>query len=313
MTKARVSSKLYSEGLTPFSFRANGMTAVEPITVCSASSDDEENMDASLLMSPDYVQPLLPSELALLVDQVFEKDNVSWLRHSSAKKVIQWHKTSHYTPTSSYSPLSSPLTPLYGRSLSSNVTPPSSTTSQAIIAHPNGASSFFQARITDHTQREERLAQIRLAKWASDLQRSLRNERARCEALVRGQRAIWLTERIGDCIADGTLVPVQESAVTARPSPEKYAMALRPPSAGGSSAHYGLPNLADPLGIIRWNDAMKKRGWLAFQVVGSFGVLGAIAVWVARNWGEGLDGAVGMAWNWGWLSGGGGGGGGGAE
>ena len=40
-------------------------------------------------MSPDYVQPLIQSELANVVDQVFCENGASWLRHAAAKKFIQ--------------------------------------------------------------------------------------------------------------------------------------------------------------------------------------------------------------------------------
>ncbi|KAL0264647.1 hypothetical protein SLS55_000597 [Diplodia seriata] len=61
-----------------------------PFAITSASASDSEIMDASLLMSPDYIQPLVPSELAALVNQVFNQDTISWLRHSAAKKFLRW-------------------------------------------------------------------------------------------------------------------------------------------------------------------------------------------------------------------------------
>ncbi|OJD29333.1 cell division protein gtp binding protein [Diplodia corticola] len=61
-----------------------------PFAITSASASDNEIMDASLLMSPDYIQPLVPSELAALVNQVFNQDTISWLRHSAAKKFLRW-------------------------------------------------------------------------------------------------------------------------------------------------------------------------------------------------------------------------------
>jgi len=76
----------------------------------------------------------------------------------------------------------------------------------------SASTSYALARITDHTQREERLAQIRLANWASELQRSLANERAQYEATARNERAIWLTEKLGECVQDGMLVAVPGSS-----------------------------------------------------------------------------------------------------
>jgi hypothetical protein len=63
-----------------------------PYAISSTPGPDNETMDASLLMSPDYVQPLLPSELAALVNQVFEPDSIAWLRHAAAKKFLAWRR-----------------------------------------------------------------------------------------------------------------------------------------------------------------------------------------------------------------------------
>jgi hypothetical protein len=41
----------------------------------------------------------------------------------------------------------------------------------------------------------------------------------------------------------------------------------------------------DPLGLLRWRDSMKTRGWIAFQVVGSCGVVGGLAFWLAKTLG----------------------------
>jgi hypothetical protein len=63
-----------------------------PYAISSTLDTDNETMDASLLMSPDYVQPLLPSELVTLVNQVFDPDSIAWLRHSAAKKFLAWRR-----------------------------------------------------------------------------------------------------------------------------------------------------------------------------------------------------------------------------
>lgn len=63
-----------------------------PYAVSSTLGSDADTMDASLLMSPDYVQPLLPSELAVLVERVFDPDSIAWLRHSAAKKFLSWRR-----------------------------------------------------------------------------------------------------------------------------------------------------------------------------------------------------------------------------
>lgn len=67
-------------------------TPTHPYAVSSAHGSDNDIMDASLLMSPDYVQPLMPSELSSLIEQVFEPESIAWLRHAAAKKFLAWRQ-----------------------------------------------------------------------------------------------------------------------------------------------------------------------------------------------------------------------------
>lgn len=265
-----------------------------PYAVSSASAHDTENMDASLLMSPDYVQPLITTELAFLVDQLFDRDTIDWLRHSTATKCLQWR---NMAGTRSF-PIPSPRSPLGGMtpfstrmgvstlpSLSSSSS--SSSTSQALVSYNSGgALSYTLARVADHTQREEKLAQVRLAKWAGELQRSLQNERDRYEALARGERAVWLTERLGECVVDGTLVPVDPNVAMSQ-QPKGTGVLYKPAIGDGTRRHFAIANPHDPLGLLQLNETVKRRGWVAVQVVGSFGVIGALAMWLARSWGFG--------------------------
>ncbi len=287
--KASISNDLESAGIKPFVFNPSAPATSSIYTVCSAASSDDDNMDASLLMSPDYIQPLLPSKLNELVDQIFDKDHISWLRHLAATKLVSTRREIEASIMVASVPPTS-LNALQARTLRSP-TSTSPTAAHSVVPYASGASSYVQTRLADHTQREEKLAQVRLAKWAGDLQRSLQNERARYEALSRGERAIWLTERLGECVNDGTLVSVQDSAT---PSTKAFS-SLKAESSGPSGR---FADGGDPLGLLRWNEAMRRRGWIAFQVVGSFGVLGAMAVWMARSWGLGSDGYP--VWTWAW-------------
>lgn len=288
--KESIANDLISAGLRPFLFNSESTTS-PPYTVCSASSNDDDNMDASLLMSPEYVRPLVSSELSTLVHHIFDKDNVSWLRHLAAKKLVHSQRgieksllSAHFSPTT--------FNPLQNSFPNSSTSQISSTTSQAVISYASGASSYVQARIADHTQREEKLAELRLAKWAGDLQRCLQNERTRYEAISRGERALWLTQRLGECVEDGSLAPVRGT--------EKDAISMRTEPID-SSISTGLVNARDPLGLLSWNEAVRRRGWIAVQVVGGFGVLGAMAVWMVRSWGAGADAY--SSWTWAWWAG----------
>ena len=289
--------RLQHADIRPFAFDGDVTIASHPYTVCAALSDDNDNMDASILMSPEYVQPLIPSELADLVQRVFEQDNIAYMRHLAARKLVRAQDPKALTI--SY-PLQRPTTNhVSGRPLTSlTSTAYSPNSSQAMVAYTNGMSPYAQARIADHTQQEEKLAQIRLARWAGELQRSLQNERARYEAISRGERAVWLTEKIGECIYDGSLVRVQDLSPAARTETGSESTRLEITRLSG---HRGLLDPGDPLGLLRWNEVLKRKGWIAFQVVGSVGILGAIAAWIWRTWGSGDDGYT-MTWHWGWLA-----------
>ena len=273
--------KLEHADIRPFTFNGEAANASPPYTVCAAPSDDNDNMDASVLMSSEYVQPLIPSELSSLVEQVFDHDNIAYMRHLAARKLVRAHHSKHFT-VSSLSPRSSSNTvqPRPLASLTSTASSPNPL--RAINSSSNGMSPYTRARIADHTQQEEKLAQIRLARWAGELQRSLQNERARYEAISRGERAIWLTEKIGECVNDGSLVPATTSSSAARTEKGSEATKLDVPRLSG---HRGLLDPGDPLGLLRWNEVVKRKGWIAFQIAGSVGVLGAVAVWIWRTWG----------------------------
>lgn len=286
--------KLQYADIKPLAFEGGAAIASHPYTVCAAPSDDNDNMDASTLMSPEYVRPLIPSELASLVQRVFDQDNISYMRHLAARKLVRAQSSKALVVSSLFPRTIS--NPVHGRPLASLAsTAYSPNTSGAMVSYTNAVSPYTQARIADHTQQEEKLAQIRLARWAGELQRSLQNERARYEAISRGERAVWLTEKIGECIDDGSLVPVQNSSLAARTEKSSEATKLEVPRLSG---HRGLLDPGDPLGLLRWNEVMKRKGWIAFQVVGSVGILGAMAVWVWRTWGLGDDGYT-TTWHWG--------------
>ncbi|KAF2087723.1 hypothetical protein K490DRAFT_41270 [Saccharata proteae CBS 121410] len=283
------------------SFDSKTRTFPGPFAVTSASASDDDVMDASLLMSPDYIQPLVPSELSVLVNQVFNPDTISWLRHSAVKKFLRWRheRTIHDTlnmhvliprpfPFNQSSPFASP----------SPQSPPLS----ASASH-----DYTLARLADHTQREERLAQVRLAKWAADLQRSLANERRRFEELERSKRARWLLDRVDEEVIDGRILPQEAD--------RNWALARRDAGvvtrvSGGAGWSYGghcankevmgrrCVDPRDPLGLCDWGDEVRRSGWVVVQVLGGVGVLGAVVVAVCRAWGvEPVPQGLG-AWGW---------------
>jgi hypothetical protein len=239
----------------------------QPFAVSSAKSNDDSIMDASTLMNPDYMQPLVASDLTALVQSLFDRETMAWIRHSAAKKLAQRQRDI----------LSRRRNPLHDDALSF--------ASSAYGLEP----SYAMARVSDHSRHEEKRARIQLAKWASDLQQSLQNERERYAALARSERAVWLTERLGECVVDGSLVPVTQTPGFCglhMPS-DKPSGSLLVQTKSGQRVEYHIANVSslDPLGVVRWLDDLKQRGWAIVQIVGSFGVVGGLALWLAKTWG----------------------------
>lgn len=158
--------------------------------------------------------------------------------------------------------------------------------SSDVISLPEGTSppSYTLARVADYTQHEEQRAQIHLAKWALDLQRSLQNERQRYAALARGDRAVWLTEQLKEIVMDGSLVPITQSPGELHIDRDQGGVVLR----AVKGEHLGFSSGIsphDPLGVVWWTDDLKRRGWVLVQILGSVGVVGGLALWLARTWG----------------------------
>ncbi|KAI9803700.1 MAG: hypothetical protein M1833_000612 [Piccolia ochrophora] len=303
-TKAAVLRELQNTNITPFFFGKSVREAMQdsqlplPYAVASATANDSENMDASLLMSSGYVQPLVPSDLSLLIDRIVQNDTTSWLRHSAVRKLLSSrHRPLHSSSRSSSSPMGLSSTKVARSNyyhLTSPLTSPTLASSSSSSAVENASNSYALAKLADHKQSEEKLVQVRLARWASDLQRSLRNERVRFEALARGDRVVWLTERLGECVVDGTMIPKiaeDNMALVQRYSSRTSAGPLI--KSGGSS---NVPSLdpRDPLGILQWTERVKRKGWITLQVLGSFGIIGGLALWIARSRGSSED----RLWDW---------------
>ncbi|KAL9041702.1 MAG: hypothetical protein Q9214_004016 [Letrouitia sp. 1 TL-2023] len=262
-------------------------STVSPFSICSTPSNDDDNMDASLLMSSDYIQPLQPSELSAVIEHLFEGANVARLRHLSARKLVRSRTAQQFIAQATCSPTLS-----LNSTLASSV-PTTSVTAFSQTSTGMPMSPAMQEKFADYTQREGKLARLRLAKWAGDLQNSLRDERNKFEQLQHSERATWLSEKLAEHGRAGLCSPTLRSESS---SPRRGSL-LRS-ELGCTSTVVGLSGISDPLGLLRWNEALKRRGWMALQVVGSFGVLGAIAVWVTKGWGTGGELSPGWTWTW---------------
>lgn len=327
-------SIVHPQGLEPEQYPFS--TPTYPYMVSSTPGPDNETMDASLLMSPDYVQPLLPSELVTLISQVFEPDSISWLRHSAAKKFLSWRRRAKLSNTSLRLQLKQPPSPTTASvGLASGALNTSANSSVFSAASPSGVllpqsgspfytsnlqspfpgsanslahsdlenpTNFSLARYNSFGQNDEPLSEIRIAKWATDLQRSLRNERDRFEEIQRSDRAKWLLERVGEEFSRGTIIaspggsPRADWAVV-RHGDEKSG------KAGSRYTKAGTLDSRDPLGLCNLSDHVRQKGFVLVKVLGGVSVLGAIMVAVIRAFG--VDTGLPQNRWWNWVTGGG--------
>lgn len=259
--------RLANLNLSP-SLRPSGVYAVS-----SALASDDEMMDASTLMSPDYEQPLVQSELSDLGSQLLNPEVTHYLRHIAAMKCVKFLKNLSSTPTRDSVPLSLPG-------------PSASHAALQVLRPPVGpTSNYALARISDHTQREEELTRVRLSNWALDLQRSQANERARFAAIARQEQAVWHINALGELAREGTLTAFPKLDAP----PQNVQLLRREDAHTHNSTAYVGKNINDPLGLLHFNEGLVSKTWAAVQIVSSVGVIGAVALWFARNW-RGQDG-----------------------
>ncbi|KAK9417121.1 hypothetical protein SUNI508_09139 [Seiridium unicorne] len=263
--KEQIVAQLCEAGIRCFSFTP--ASALEsstdlptiPYAVSSATESDHDVMDASLLMSPDYIQPLMSSELTVLVEHLFSANGSSWLRHSAAKKYMQWRDGLTSTrPKHLYQPLSLPV--------------------PAVTLDPGTGALIGRPPLTlaraNHHNTNGSAPRIHIVDWAEVLQRSLANEKAQYETLTRGERAVWLTEKLNECVQDGTLVPSTHSKEKPYPACRRR---RRGPTSRKASRHQ------DPLGLLQVVADLKAKGWIALEMLGGLGLLGGLAYWLAQQ------------------------------
>lgn len=96
LSRDRIRQSLGGEDLECFSFAnpepARELELPSIYAVSSATQPDRDTIDASILMSSEYLQPLVTTELGELVHRIFSLDGSSWLRHSAAVKSVNWRR-----------------------------------------------------------------------------------------------------------------------------------------------------------------------------------------------------------------------------
>lgn len=92
--KESVAQALADNNLRPFTFSVSGAPDDTPpvYAVSSLPGAEFDLTDASLLVNSEYLQPLITTDLARLVDDIFCANGASWLRHSAAKVYLDWRR-----------------------------------------------------------------------------------------------------------------------------------------------------------------------------------------------------------------------------
>lgn len=302
--KEKVATFMQSISAEPYSFSGfrtpsenlqfSDIKPSEPLVVSSALADDADEVDASVLMSSQYMQPLVPSELTYLIEQLLDPDNIARMRHFSASKFLLWrqqHLGAHIdlqqqrvltspqfdntlpsvTSTGSMAEEHSKVLVPHSTSSFYRSASPSSSDISALAGSGVKTSAYALAHHNDQTQGAEPFRQVRLAKWAQDLQRSLNNERKRYARMYANAPADW-TSAGSDAEKDDN-----EKALTS---------AQHRPARGRLGGDIAVIDPRDPLGVLAFSQAFRRRGWLALRVAGGISLMGYAAFWVVRNWAE---------------------------
>lgn len=94
-SKELVRQQMSDNDLECFSFPTSepgnsSASGMDIFAVSSLTKPDYDVMDASVLMDSGYVQPLVPTDLANLMENICSEDGSTWLRQSTATKCIKW-------------------------------------------------------------------------------------------------------------------------------------------------------------------------------------------------------------------------------
>ncbi len=259
---------------------------VPPYAVSSCLSSDEK-MDASTLMDPSYLPPLVSSDLPKLVEKLFEPETMAYLRHTAALRCVKRFKSS---PSSSHGASS-------GKSQS---VPYALSPAGPSWGLTRGLNNHALVRIADHTQLEENLAKARLSNWALDLQRSQANERRRFEKGMRNGQLTWHAEQLVNLAGEGEkALSTGQSGEFCGELVQQFGVQRGVYEVGGK-----VVDRQDPLNILHLTEDIKGKTWATLRIVSSVGVIGAVVFWVARfarDWHLHEQGVVG--WEWGRLMG----------
>lgn len=261
--KNQITGQIQDAGIRTFTFDSRSAPACAPATpyaVSSAKGSDHETMDASLLMSSHYVEPLMGTELLYVVDKIFSVEGASWLRHASARKYVDWRSASPPRPRHLYKPLNAP----------------GPSTSDALVRYAGRSGDLV--RIPESTAQEPRFkldegTRLYVADWAADLQRSLAAEKDQCLAMPRSCDVPDLRDRA----VISTSGPDRNGHVQQRRAQRSDSGRVKQKPAKRTVIKQ------DPLGLLQVSADLKASSWVALELLGSLGLLSGLALWFSRH------------------------------
>lgn len=263
-SKERIAKQLDEAGLKLFTFAstASNMDEGGIYAVSSELESDLDVMDASLLMSSDYVQPLVSTNLSCLLESLFSVDGAAWLRHTAATNLLSW-RLRHPGVNNGSS----------GFAMRAE----SSSSRQLLRTRAGSMTPLAMSRVPSYALCEGRFCRLQLTNWAADLQRSLANERLMQERRAREQAAIWLREPWRDGHSalggDGRAMALTRT----KGKGERQKSICRRRHSTGSDQNWALVRHQDPLGLLQLKADFKWQSWNAVEMVGGLGLLGGLA------------------------------------
>jgi hypothetical protein len=263
---------------------------IEPLAVSSARSSDSDVIDASLLMSSQYMPPLAASELVHLVEHLFDPPKMARLRHLSAQKAAAYRKNhpAHPQPLHHYTH--------HQKSHTGHLSPVISTGSildeASKVLVPYGTCSYYRSSsptISDYSappssayaiarynespsDPNQPIREIVTAQWAQDLTRPGRDP-----TIVKPTSQTFPQYFSSGLPSDpesdpkAVMLPQHQNSSTSQP---------QRPSRGRLGGALCVIDPRDPLGVL----AFGQRSYVALRVAGGCGLLGALCYCVVRFW-----------------------------
>lgn len=245
-------------GLSSLGSSPNKAENPKVYAVSSELETNDDVMDASLLMSSEYMQPLLPTDLPGLLDSIFSFTGAAWLRHRAVKKLLFW-RSRHRTA----SKLRSAFTMRSESLLETRLLP---TKTGPLIP-------LAISRVPGYASYEEGFCRVQLTNWAADLQRSLANERAGRERRAQLQATAWARDKSRHDGLEAEDSRTVMALTSAKGRADRHHCSRRRRSTG-SDPTWALVRNQDPLGLLQLKDDFRRH---TLEMVGGLGVLGGLA------------------------------------